>query len=300
MFESLESRRYFNVSLDENGLLTVLGTAANDSIHFSEGKGQMRVTVNDKITSFKAAAVKAIHVDAGAGDDIVVLGRRNVPATLMGGEGDDILSGGNGDDRIFGGAGNDYMFGRNGDDVLDGGEGSDLFLGGNGRDTADYSSRTEDLFIRIGIKWDDGALNERDNVMDDIQVILGGSGNDEIRTYMNRPVELWGGHGNDTLIGGPGDDTLYGNEGDDLLYGNGGDDYLADAPAGSDRHGGNDTLRGGPGNDTLIALSGRNTLLAGAGFDTIRSRNGLVDTIDVGRDRYDLESDLHDVILPAK
>jgi Ca2+-binding RTX toxin-like protein len=300
MFESLESRRYFNVTLDENGLLTVMGTPSNDVIHFTESGGQMLVSMNDQIKSFRASSVTAIHVDAGDGDDSVILGRRSVPSTLLGGDGNDTLSGGNGNDRIFGGAGDDYMFGRDGDDTLDGDAGADLFLGGNGRDTADYSNRSENLFVRIGWKWDDGAAGERDNVMGDIEVVLGGSGDDEIRTYLDGPVEFWGGHGNDTLIGGPGNDTLIGNEGDDLLIGKGGDDYLADAPEGSTRHGGNDTLRGGAGNDTLIAISGRNTLYTGIGFDTLRTRNGAIDTITLGAGDKDLDVDVHDVVLPAK
>jgi Ca2+-binding RTX toxin-like protein len=300
MFESLESRRYLNASLDENGLLTVFGTPGNDVVHMCEDGKLTQVIVNGQVTTFRTADIKAIMVDVGKGDDEVILGRRNAPAVLLGGAGDDTLSGGNGNDQIYGGPGNDYMFGRDGDDIMVGGPGSDQFIGGNGRDTADYSSRTEDLRIRVGWKWDDGALDEGDNVMDDIEVVLGGSGNDEILTCVDRPIEIWGGAGNDTLIGGPGNDTLYGNEGDDSLVGGRGNDYLADAPPGSNRHGGNDTLRGQGGDDTLVAISGSNTLMAGWGFDTIRARNGTIDTIDLGVGTYDLDADVHDVILPAK
>lgn len=99
-------------------------------------------------------AVAGFEVDAGAGNDTVILtGRVRVSATLFGGAGNDDLAGGgntdklyggrgrdklagrNGADYLFGGAHRDQVFGGRGPDFLSGGPGADLLRGGPGRDT---------------------------------------------------------------------------------------------------------------------------------------------------------------------
>ena len=52
--------------------------------------------------------------------------------TLVGGNGDDILSGGPGDDTITGGRGNDILIGGPGQDHLDGGGGGDTIYAQDG------------------------------------------------------------------------------------------------------------------------------------------------------------------------
>lgn len=66
------------------------------------------------------------------GDD--VLTGTNGPDVIMGLGGDDDITGLNGDDVICGGAGDDQLSGGNGDDILLGGFGDDLIVGGNGAD----------------------------------------------------------------------------------------------------------------------------------------------------------------------
>jgi predicted extracellular nuclease len=66
------------------------------------------------------------------GDD--VLTGTNGPDVIMGLGGDDVIKGLNGDDVICGGAGDDQISGGNGDDTLLGGFGEDLIVGGNGDD----------------------------------------------------------------------------------------------------------------------------------------------------------------------
>jgi predicted extracellular nuclease len=66
------------------------------------------------------------------GDD--VLTGTNEPDVIMGLGGDDTIKGLNGDDVICGGAGGDLISGGNGDDILLGGFGDDLLVGGNGAD----------------------------------------------------------------------------------------------------------------------------------------------------------------------
>ena len=55
-----------------------------------------------------------------------------------------------------------------------------FFNGAEGIDTADYSLRTEDLTIIIDDSANDGAVNESDDVRTDMEVVIGGKGNDTL------------------------------------------------------------------------------------------------------------------------
>jgi Ca2+-binding RTX toxin-like protein len=82
----------------------------------------------------EAAPIAGFEVNTGAGNDIVTLGRTvPVPATIRGGEGDDVLTGGAGNDKLIGGPGNDELNGRGGNDMLIGGPGEDKLNGGSGQ-----------------------------------------------------------------------------------------------------------------------------------------------------------------------
>jgi Ca2+-binding RTX toxin-like protein len=83
----------------------------------------------------EATAVAGFEVNAGAGDDTVVLAREiPVPVTLRGGPGNDRLVSGAGADKLVGGAGNDSLVGRAGADWLYGGSGDDKLVGCSGDD----------------------------------------------------------------------------------------------------------------------------------------------------------------------
>jgi Ca2+-binding RTX toxin-like protein len=82
----------------------------------------------------EAAPIAGFEVNTGAGIDTVTLGRTvPVPATIRGGEGDDVLTGGAGNDKLIGGAGEDELNGRGGNDMLIGGPGEDKLNGGSGQ-----------------------------------------------------------------------------------------------------------------------------------------------------------------------
>ncbi|MBS1844889.1 MAG: hypothetical protein JST53_10775 [Actinobacteria bacterium] len=84
--------------------------------------------------SCEATAIAGFEINTGAGNDIVTLGKTvPVPATIRGGEGDDVLTGGAGPDKLIGGPGNDELIGRAGNDLLIGGPGSDVLNGGSGQ-----------------------------------------------------------------------------------------------------------------------------------------------------------------------
>jgi Ca2+-binding RTX toxin-like protein len=184
LLEFLESRRLLAVTL-EDGVLTVTGTAAADTIELQlrADDEQVRVELNGVETLHPLADVDKIVVDALAGDDLVEYsgsdGGFNIPGLLAGRDGRDTLQGGPANDSIFGGAQNDSLEGKGGDDRLAGGKGHDVLQGGNGNDSLD-----------------------------------GGVGNDD----------LWGNRGNDNLAGGIGEDDLFGGAGADSLFGNAGND----------------------------------------------------------------------------
>jgi len=84
----------------------------------------------------EAAPIAGFEINTGAGNDTVILGKTvPVPATIRGGEGNDVLVGGAGADKLIGGPGNDELYGRGGNDLLIGGPGEDKLVGGAGDDT---------------------------------------------------------------------------------------------------------------------------------------------------------------------
>ncbi|MGE5609996.1 MAG: hypothetical protein ACM359_12130, partial [Bacillota bacterium] len=193
-----------------------------------------------------------------------------------------------------------------GDDTLPADPGADQLIGGPGTDLADYSSRTTNLTISLDDQAGDGDPKENDNVMSDVENLIGGSGNDHfIGSYAQKIANtFWTNGGDDTLDGGWGNDTLWGGDGFDIAdYSNplrnsdqwnpGGIQQLRlnqgtgipgekDIPhddvegliggSGYDwlEGDGNDNLLiGNGGNDVIIGRSGNDTLIGGPGSDII-------------------------------
>lgn len=186
-------------------------------------------------------------IDGGPGDD-----------TIDGQSGNNRLNGGPGEDDISGGPNNDLLNGEDGADQLDGGPGADeltggpgndlllardsgssqsfpdVFIGGPGSDTADFSATSSPVFVTFDNKANDGALNERDNVRDDVENVLSGSGNDKLVGSSAANLfragggddNLSGGAGNDKLYGGPGDDRILAGAGSDSVFGEMGADTM--------------------------------------------------------------------------
>ncbi|UKJ76048.1 Ig-like domain-containing protein [Azospirillum brasilense] len=234
----------------------------------------------------------------GAGDDILHGGGGN--DTIASAGGNDTLYGDDGDDVVMGGEGDDWLFGGEGNDLVGGGVGNDALFGGTGRD------------ILFGEDGDDTLTGEEGD-----DTLSGGAGNDL----------LFGGVGNDFLIGDAGDDTISGGlgndvalggagrdliglgAGDDLASGDGGDDTLFGEEGADTLFGGagNDLLNGGAGNDVLFADGGADTLWGGAGADVFAfgraSGGSVVMDFQAGVDRlalYDAGMDLGAVIRSAR
>jgi Ca2+-binding RTX toxin-like protein len=77
------------------------------------------------------AALDAIAVEGGAGDDVIRadgLGSGVARFFAGGGSGNDVLVGSAGDDTLTGGAGDDILVGGPGLDALDGGAGSNVIV----------------------------------------------------------------------------------------------------------------------------------------------------------------------------
>ena len=193
--ENLEDRRLMSATL-AGGVLTVTGTAGRDQIAVTQkdtdrlqvarrtvtiDAAGKRTVSNDRKT-FDLAAVKSIVAELGAGNDAITVGvpffrSLNIPTTLNGGAGNDILVGGNAADTINGGDGRDVLVGNGGKDALSGGAGDDLLEGGGGDDTLDGGAGRDKL---------DGGRGT--------DVLRGGAGNDFLFAL--------DGAGKDTLDGG--------------------------------------------------------------------------------------------------
>jgi Ca2+-binding RTX toxin-like protein len=231
--ESLESRRLMTSTLDADGTLSIHGTEGDDSIIVWQPVPEvMRVDDNGAVTDYATANVKKIYVAVGKGNDLVILGRREIDAVIYGGTGNDSLSAGRGNDTVYGDGGDDYLFGGDGNDELHGGDGTghdaDDIYGGHGRDVVDYSARTRAVNLCIGYVANDGEEGEHDNLHVDIEVAHGGEGDDQLINWGPSPVEFHGHGGDDHLVGGPDNDLLDGGDGEDELKGAGGfDSYLA-------------------------------------------------------------------------
>ena len=134
--ESLEPRQLMAIDVQfQNGLLSVTGDAANDSIEINSAlvSGSQLVRVNGQdVGSVLASSVTGIVVDAGGGNDTIDLDA--VSSTAFTALASIHLSGGDGHDTITGSPLSDTLLGGAGDDTLDGGLGLDVIDGGAGHD----------------------------------------------------------------------------------------------------------------------------------------------------------------------
>ena len=160
--EPLEARELLAVvvTVTQRGRLNIFappGDTAGDVVEVVPANGfrDLQVYVNGVLAPLRPNAdqpdivnrikIHRIVADMGAGDDEVYIGvRKGTPrpfrnrlfnkATLIGGDGNDILQGGPQVDLIIGGAGDDIIYGDRGNDVIFAGSGNDQVFGENGRD----------------------------------------------------------------------------------------------------------------------------------------------------------------------
>ncbi len=195
---------------------------------------------------------------AGSGND-AIMGNTN-SNHIQGGDGDDILSGGTGNGTCTSDV--DVLDGENGNDKFDQGAAADCgdtMNGGAGTDTVDYENRTNALTILLDTAANDGESGEKDNIKADVEIVLGGQGNDTITGSPNAD-EIHGGPGDDVINAGAGNDKITGNSGNDTLNGEAGDDTFLEGAVDSlfnlmaaENYGdGNDILNGGTHDTTGV------------------------------------------------
>ncbi|WP_169972678.1 calcium-binding protein [Tautonia rosea] len=126
--EGLEPRLALSAAVEVIGeTLVITGTEGPDRIlvGFGGRSDVLRVVIDGEDRG-RFGPVSQIQIDAGAGDDIVLLGQGvRQPAVIHGGAGADRLRGGSGPDQTFGGDGDDLVVGSAGRDALDAGAGRD-------------------------------------------------------------------------------------------------------------------------------------------------------------------------------
>jgi Ca2+-binding RTX toxin-like protein len=177
VIEVLEQRQLLSAAI-VSGTLKITGSSGHDDILLRKTSAGIIVGVNGHKQRFSTRGVRRISIDAGRGNDFVD-DRVNLPSTILGGAGNDVLLGSAADDSINGGSGRDSLNGNKGDDSINGGIGDDSLRGGAGDDSLDGGSGNDNLLGEAG----DDSLN-------------GGDGDDD----------LDGGIGTDHLLGGSGND----------------------------------------------------------------------------------------------
>jgi Ca2+-binding RTX toxin-like protein len=204
--------------LTHTGTLMIQGTSGNNKIEVIPSETVITRTVDGKKlnedeaeisvvgvdvdgdnANFIAASVKRIVVDAGAGNDkVMVSSSIKLNATLIGGKGNDTLIGGAGSDTLSGGAGNDTLFAS-----------STAIVGSDGKTTvyglvpASFTPITWDAssgqLTAVKVQSNDATTNtiyESAKISDSLD---GGAGNDTIYAS-NGPDTIHGGDGKDTLV----------------------------------------------------------------------------------------------------
>ncbi len=216
-------------------------------------------------------------VKAGDGDDLVKAGLGNDDVT--GGLGNDTLRGQDGDDRLAGGLGHDVLKGEEGSDRAFGQAGDDVIITSSGSESPDIgypglfaadSDPNDDMDTVIG-----GSGNDTILTGDDADYIEGGRGDDRINAGVDADT-IFGDEGRDRIVAGEGADTVYGGAGDDTIHA--GIDPALGFPDNLHREDDTDDLvpqnerdvvYGGDGDDHIFGADDSDQLYGGAGNDRI-------------------------------
>ena len=184
-------------------------------------------------------------IQGGSGNDTLESGAD--AASLAGGAGNDTLVGSPEGESLLGQDGDDNISGGGGRDSLGGGAGADLLSGGPGRDEASYADAAQPLRLSIGDGPGDGAVGENDDILADVEDLVGGP----------RADVMIGTAGANRLVGLGGADRMVGGEGADRLEG----------------AGDGDLLNAGPGPDSVIGGARDRLLLEDGERDTADCRS---------------------------
>ncbi len=269
----------------------VNGTEGNDSLFATFANGVIGFQMNGQsIGQANSSMISRLVISGIGGLDTISVAPVNLPTTIDGGFGNDVLTGGSGpdtihggdgDDSLTGGPGNDELFGENGNDTLNGGTGLNVLDEGPGQGGAEFFGTTGNDVIRVNreqdngeifvVAWINGVLHKSKYTAGETIIVHGYQGNDSI-VILNDAGSSWeanlfGGDGDDSLTGGAKPDVIRGGPGADRILGLAG----ADQVFGDD---GNDYLFGGVGDDQLDGGNGNDWLYGGGGLDWIYGQGG--------------------------
>lgn len=148
-----------------------------------------------------AADTTEVVVIAGDQDDVIVSTIAAVGVTLIGGDGNDVLTGGAANDTLEGNQGDDHLTGGAGNDTLTAGAGDDTVFAGAGNDTVDGQAGMDRIFGGGGNDVLEGE-GARDVIVagPGADIVSGGAGPDVLNA-------VDGVRGNDFVDGGPGADA---------------------------------------------------------------------------------------------
>jgi Ca2+-binding RTX toxin-like protein len=286
-----------NASYDGGaGTDTLLMTPVSDALFLTDTSGNTQVTSVERI-------------QAGAGDDLVILSSASVAiagVSIDGGDGNDVLWGNSGDDTINGGAGNDQIDGGPGNDTINGGTGDDIIYGGDGNDNLTGGTGSDILHGGAGddtLNFNaDGVYLPGTELTQSGSPGIGSSGETvNIGGMLFSQAIYDGGDGHDSLLLGDGNvvfrlwdaDNAYNAAGTPLrlmnveeIHGGNGNDVI-DLSNPNNAYGdvivyggtghntiwtssGNDTIYGGNSGDNIDGGTGNDTIYGGSGNDILR------------------------------
>ena len=225
---------------------TYNGGSGHDTITYFKAGGGVSLTPEDNLANDGKPGSR----DNVRPDFETFVGSRFRDAPLFGTPNADVMIGGGGDDQLGGGGGGDRFLAIPGD-------GTDDYHGGPGRDTIDYSGHTRPVLVDLDNVADDSELGENDNVRSNVENVVGGAGDDSIKS-LGAHSTLDGRGGDDHLVGGFGPDTLIGGSDVDRIEGGTESDVIISAD------GNQDTVICGDGVDSVTAdLSSPTDLMTG-------------------------------------
>ncbi len=216
----------------------------NDRLSDTQGANHLVLVGDASVEEYNTGADT---IDGGPGND-----------TIYAGAGDDLVIGssGDGDDLIVGGAGEDVItIAENwGTDTIFG-DRDDGSATGENNDALDFSAVTSAINVLFTGSEDGTASSGASSLsFENLEIILGGSGNDTINAAADSSgLQLEGRGGNDSILGGSGADTLSGGDGQNTITGDaGGDSLIGNATDASSFT----MLEGGAGADTIDGTTG--------------------------------------------
>ncbi|MFN6337545.1 MAG: tandem-95 repeat protein, partial [Cyanobacteriota bacterium] len=308
-----------DVIIGGGGNDSLYGEAGNDSMEGGDGADYLYNDSQGFNTASGGAGNDTIYsggiIDGGLDDDrlyyyTIYLNGAYVPATVMGGAGNDFISdwfgyhgtlldGGIGNDTIYSSSYNESILGGDGDDLLQGSGGTDTLDGGNGVDVAYYGGNLANYVITtnsvtgsVTIQDSRSSSSDGTDLITNVEILsfadddlVIGNIRGELIVGTISPDHLSGNEASDTIRGLAGNDTLYGQGapdtiegglGNDALYGGRGNDSLT-GEGGADLingESGNDTLDGGGENDTLSGGDGNDVIIGGGGNDSLYGEAG--------------------------